>query len=155
MTLDEKMERQDASIKKMAKALREGARMLDLACPVCNNPIFQTKSGTRICVSCERMVMFENEMHEQRLGNAVASKNEVPPVQLPANKNAASRTELAHQPISIVLGALKERCVEKLAMLVTKMDQLSDEKELSVVYDNLLKILKVMKQIGFPWLDSR
>jgi hypothetical protein len=39
MTLEEKMERQDASIKKMAKALREGARMLDIACPVCNNPI--------------------------------------------------------------------------------------------------------------------
>jgi uncharacterized Zn finger protein (UPF0148 family) len=127
MTLEEKMERQDASIKKMAKALREGARMLDIACPVCNNPIFQLKSGEKVCVSCERKVVFEGEMPKKGKDNAPPSTNENAPA---------------------VLSLLKERCVDKLASLVTKMERTTDENELSVVYANVLKVIGILKQIS-------
>lgn len=149
MTLEEKMDRQDASIKKMAKALKEGARMLDLACPVCNNPIFQAKSGEKMCVSCERKVIIEGEMPKKGDDNAIPSINKVATQQDALKKALPVQAETASQSIPAILSSLKERCVDKLASLVQKMERTTDEGELSILYANVLKVLEILKQLNF------
>jgi len=42
----------------MADLLRSGNTMLNLACPVCNNPIFRKKDGDTFCPTCNREVLI-------------------------------------------------------------------------------------------------
>ena len=56
--------------KKMANLLKSGYTMLNLACPVCNNPIFRDKNGDALCPICNRKVIFTNhedsDIHEEK-----------------------------------------------------------------------------------------
>ncbi|MBA7591117.1 hypothetical protein ES708_33268 [subsurface metagenome] len=52
--------------KKMADLLRTGHKMLNLSCPICNNPIFQNKEGVSFCAICNRA---EISLKENFLGN--------------------------------------------------------------------------------------
>ena len=47
-------------IKKMADLLRSGHTMLNLACPICNNPIFKNKAEELFCPVCNREVIMVN-----------------------------------------------------------------------------------------------
>ncbi len=149
MTQDEKMDKQDANIKKMAKALREGARMLDLACPVCNNPVFQNKSGEKVCVACERKVIIEGEEPKKKEGNAIISTNTVAPQKSALDKGAPIQAGSTLKSSRAIASLLMERCMEKLASLVGKMERTSDEHELSIVYENILKVLEILKQLNY------
>jgi len=42
----------------MADLLRSGNTMLNMACPVCNNPLFRKKSGETFCPICEKKVLI-------------------------------------------------------------------------------------------------
>jgi uncharacterized Zn finger protein (UPF0148 family) len=44
--------------KTMANLLKAGYTMLNLACPVCNNPLFRNKSGDILCPICNRKVLI-------------------------------------------------------------------------------------------------
>lgn len=46
----------------MAEFLRSGYTMLNIACPVCNNPIFRDKSGEKFCPSCNRKIIINDKM---------------------------------------------------------------------------------------------
>ncbi|MHA1991271.1 MAG: Sjogren's syndrome/scleroderma autoantigen 1 family protein [Candidatus Hodarchaeales archaeon] len=60
----------------MADLLRMGYTMLNMACPVCNNPIFQNKSGDKFCPSCDRKVLVVNEKTTKSYqNNDISSKN--------------------------------------------------------------------------------
>jgi uncharacterized Zn finger protein (UPF0148 family) len=48
--------KEDAKV--MADLLKSGHRMLNLSCPICNNPIFQKKTGTAFCPICNRKVVL-------------------------------------------------------------------------------------------------
>lgn len=148
MTLENKMERQDADIKKMAKALREGARMLDLACPVCNNPIFQAKSGEMMCVACERQVVLEGEGQKRKEENATTSINEDTSQKGKPGETTVVQADGASRSSRAILLVLKERSIEKLASLVKKMGGIADENELSLVYSNILKLLEILRHLS-------
>ncbi len=45
----------------MAELLRAGNTMLNLACPICNNPIFRDKEGNVFCPVCNRPVKQIND----------------------------------------------------------------------------------------------
>lgn len=45
----------------MGNLLRSGYKMLNLACPICNNPIFESKEGKKFCPVCEREVIIKNK----------------------------------------------------------------------------------------------
>jgi uncharacterized Zn finger protein (UPF0148 family) len=55
--------------KKMADLLRSGNTMLNLACPICNNPIFKNKSGELFCPVCNREVIIVENKHDQNIEN--------------------------------------------------------------------------------------
>jgi len=49
----------------MADLLRSGYTMLNIACPVCNNPVFRNKEGEKFCPSCNRKVVVINDQITQ------------------------------------------------------------------------------------------
>ncbi|MBY8989344.1 MAG: hypothetical protein KGD58_01200 [Candidatus Lokiarchaeota archaeon] len=56
----------------MAELLRMGYTMLNIACPVCNNPIFRSKEGEKLCPSCNRKVVV---MTDNSIQNYVKSED--------------------------------------------------------------------------------
>ena len=48
----------------MADLLRSGNTMLNMACPVCNNPIFRKKNGEAFCPTCNRKVLILKDKNE-------------------------------------------------------------------------------------------
>ncbi|MFX1321251.1 MAG: Sjogren's syndrome/scleroderma autoantigen 1 family protein [Promethearchaeota archaeon] len=53
------------NISKMADLLRSGHKMLNMACPICNNPIFQRRNGETFCPTCNREVsIIESKSHQ-------------------------------------------------------------------------------------------
>jgi len=53
--------------KKMADLLRTGHKMLNLSCPICNNPIFQNKEGVSFCVICNREVIMADSVSDKNI----------------------------------------------------------------------------------------
>ncbi len=52
---------------KMADLLRSGHKMLNLSCPICNNPIFQNKDGVSFCAICNREVIVANNISDKNV----------------------------------------------------------------------------------------
>jgi len=52
-------------IKKMADLLRSGNTMLNMACPVCNNPVFRNKGGVSFCPVCDRKIVVVKNIPNQ------------------------------------------------------------------------------------------
>jgi uncharacterized Zn finger protein (UPF0148 family) len=62
--------------KKMANLLRSGHKMLNLSCPVCNNPIFKKKNGEIFCPICDRPVILNNKLSNESIKSDTELKNE-------------------------------------------------------------------------------
>lgn len=62
--------------KKMASLLRSGHKMLNLSCPVCNNPIFKKKNGEMFCPICDRPVILNDKLLNESIKSDKKSKNE-------------------------------------------------------------------------------
>jgi uncharacterized Zn finger protein (UPF0148 family) len=66
--------KEDAKI--MADLLKSGHKMLSLSCPICNNPIFQNKSGTTFCAICNREVsLVDKDSNKNRVDNKPTVNN--------------------------------------------------------------------------------
>ncbi len=53
----------------MAEFLRSGHTMLNMACPVCNNPIFRDKNGDKYCPICNKRVLIIKNESQQKVLN--------------------------------------------------------------------------------------
>lgn len=62
--------------KKMAELLRTGYKMLNLSCPVCNNPIFKKKDGEMFCPICNRPVIFNDTSLNETIKSVKGLKDE-------------------------------------------------------------------------------
>jgi len=61
------MSKEDAGIKKAAELLRQGATMLDIACPICNMPLFRLKNGDIVCPNHGKVYLVKNEEEEKKV----------------------------------------------------------------------------------------
>ncbi|MFX0080122.1 MAG: Sjogren's syndrome/scleroderma autoantigen 1 family protein [Candidatus Hodarchaeota archaeon] len=63
----------------MADLLRSGHTMLNIACPICNNPVFRNKEGDKFCPSCNRKVVVINDKITQNLEKkeAISENNRI------------------------------------------------------------------------------
>ncbi|MHA1915927.1 MAG: Sjogren's syndrome/scleroderma autoantigen 1 family protein [Promethearchaeota archaeon] len=59
----------------MAELLRSGHTMLNIACPVCNNPVFQNLAGEKFCPTCNREVRVVNEEPEKNSNDKLSQNN--------------------------------------------------------------------------------
>lgn len=123
--------------------------MLDLACPVCNNPIFQVQGGDKACVVCERKVILESELPES------TSTGGEPP--LPGSRGNAGPP---HDAISLkdshgretrdtIFHELRDVALHKLAMLVDELDHARTVQEVSMVNKAITEILSILERLKF------
>jgi UPF0148 protein len=54
----------NASVKRGANLLVQGATLTDLSCPACSSPLFRLKDGTLWCAKDEKKVVFVKEGEE-------------------------------------------------------------------------------------------
>jgi len=115
--------------KKMADLLRTGHKMLNLSCPICNNPIFQNKEGVSFCVICNREVI---------IADSVSNKN-IEEKETILNKN----TKQGNIP-SVLITVLTDK-LNWITQKLKKENQLDIiEKYLKILFD-LLNLLEKAK----------
>ncbi|MHA2182793.1 MAG: Sjogren's syndrome/scleroderma autoantigen 1 family protein [Promethearchaeota archaeon] len=118
----------------MADLLRLGHTMLNIACPVCNNPIFRNKSGEKYCPSCDRKVVIMNENNAQTY-----QKNTL---------NSAKNLNLKSNFKETVFTSLEEGISTKIQWLIEKL-RIETDIELLRNYINLISNLLDLLDKGF------
>ena len=110
----------------MADLLRMGHTMLNIACPVCNNPIFRNKSGEKYCPSCDRKVVVMNDN--------TAQINQKPIIKSESNLNV--KTDIKET----VYNSLEDGISEKIQWLIEKF-RVETDIELIRKYVNVISNL--------------
>ena len=64
----------DEHTKKMADLLRSGYTMLNMACPICNNPLFKNKEDEIFCPICNRKVQIVKEDNKTSVNKSEGPK---------------------------------------------------------------------------------
>jgi uncharacterized Zn finger protein (UPF0148 family) len=112
--------KEDARV--MADLLKSGHKMLSLSCPICNNPIFQKKSGTTFCAICNREVLL---------------------VDKDSNKNDVDIKPTVNNPLEItnLNSEIKSVLIEKINWIAHKLE---NETQLHIINEYLELILNVL-----------
>ena len=113
----------------MADLLRMGYTMLNIACPVCNNPIFRNKEGEKFCPSCNRKVVVMNNNNNQKKPNDISKYTQ--------NLSDFSENDILNS-IKLVIG-------KKIQLVLQKLDdeiEIELIKKYSVLLSDLYKFLK-------------
>ncbi|MBP1357332.1 MAG: hypothetical protein JZD40_02425 [Sulfolobus sp.] len=66
------MSKEEPALKKAADLLRQGATMLDIACPICHMPLFKLKSGDIVCPTHGKVYLVKDEEEEKRISLSVS-----------------------------------------------------------------------------------
>ena len=61
------MSKEDTGVKKAAELLRQGATMLDIACPKCHMPLFKLKNGDIVCPNHGKVIVVKDEEEEKKI----------------------------------------------------------------------------------------
>ncbi|MHA2007459.1 MAG: Sjogren's syndrome/scleroderma autoantigen 1 family protein [Promethearchaeota archaeon] len=69
----------------MAELLRSGYTMLNIACPICNNPIFRDKKGEKFCPTCNRKVIINDKITIQNKENTLSLDDNALPKKIEYN----------------------------------------------------------------------
>ncbi len=144
-----KEQEQDVNIKKMAKYLREGAKMLDIACPVCNNPIFQFKTGEKACVVCERPVILEQEDTRTQEQSKEVIENEHVNVLEVNVKNEKINAAPTTNDLSLAVANLRNACIKKMEELTNKLTRTENENDIKNLMGIIYQLLEVLEKIRF------
>ena len=100
------------NIKKMADLLRSGSTMLNMACPVCNNPIFRNKDGNTYCPTCNRKVLVVNDHYQK---NKIIEESK---------KSSNTEDNLINQKELLdLLNSLQSVILEKVNMVTNKLEE--------------------------------
>jgi len=122
------------NIKKMADLLRSGTTMLNMACPICNNPIFRNKDGTIFCPTCNRNVLITNNQNHSNERTEIYYNKE-----LGTNKQ--------NRQIEI-LSLLQDVLFEKLEMLTDKLKNETHLQLIETYTKVLLNFLDLLNKIS-------
>lgn len=120
-------EKEEQNIKKMAQLLREGATMLDLTCPQCDNIIFKLKTGNKYCPTCNKEVFYENEFKIIKQKDLSEEKKD--------ERNLINEKMIIRDKIN------------KISILIANNEQISMIKDLLDVLDKLLDVYQKLSNI--------
>lgn len=114
----------DLLIKTMANLLREGATMLDISCPNCDNILFKLKDGNMFCPNCKQYVVREEDIKEKSENNDVNSiKTQVESPD--THKNFNFERKIIKNKISNLIKELESEDSDvKMELLVNMIDRL-------------------------------
>lgn len=78
----------DEKTKKAAELLLQGATMLQISCPQCNDPIYRKRDGQMFCVNCQSLIVFERDakIEEKQQSKRIETND---PIQSKIDKLAA------------------------------------------------------------------
>ncbi|MBD3352816.1 MAG: hypothetical protein GF364_15115 [Candidatus Lokiarchaeota archaeon] len=121
----------DQVIKKMAQLLRNGATMLDLTCPKCDNILYRLKSSKIICPACNREVIIQDN----------TNRNEtIESIETMAETGESSKIKSIS---NINIGVLSES-INKIIQMLKKSNQINQLMDLSVILERLVKTYKLL-----------
>ena len=113
----------------MAGLLRSGYTMLNLGCPVCNNPLFRKKNDDIFCPICNKKVIIKKE--------EAVSTNSKDAGKSTHNKQDISRNEIEFKfNFNYLLGILEK-----------KIDLISQKLEQETQIDLIEKYIKLLIKI--------
>ena len=118
----------------MADLLRMGYTMLNIACPVCNNPIFQNKSGDKFCPSCDRKVVVVNDKTDQSYQNNKSS----------LKNNLSIKTNLRES----VYTSLEDVVSKKIQWIIEKLYVETDIEIVGSYIDLISNLLNLLNKIN-------
>ena len=118
----------------MADLLRMGHTMLNIACPVCNNPIFRNKSGEKYCPSCDRKVVVMNDN--------TAQTNQKQIIKSESNLNV--KTEIKEA----VYKSLEDGISEKIQWLIEKFRVETDIELIRKYVDVISNLLDLLNKVS-------
>jgi len=125
----------------MADLLRSGHTMLNIACPVCNNPVFRDKEGEKFCPSCNRKVVVTNDQITPNF-----EKREI------ASENNRNSEEIRNKD---VLNSLNEVILKKMQWIIEKL-KMETQLELIKNYTDILsKLYDLLNKITFSIRNNK
>ena len=113
----------------MAGLLRSGYTMLNLGCPVCNNPLFRKKNDDIFCPICNKKVIIKKE-------EAVSTNSK------DAGKSAHNKQDISRNEIEF-----KFNFNYLLGILEKKIDLISQKLEQETQIDLIEKYIKLLIKI--------
>ena len=110
-------DKDDASVKRMADLLRQGATMLADACPQCGSPLFKVKEDI-YCVKCDRRIVYAN-----------------------------SDEEVEVQAVKTLIPELRETLINKLKALNEVVDNETDTEALTKLANLMVLLLQALHKL--------
>jgi len=118
--------KEDARI--MADFLKSGHKMLSLSCPICNNPIFQNKSGINFCPICNREVLLVDKDSNKNDGDIKSTGN-----------NPVEVTNLNSDIYSVL--------IEKINWIAHKLESETQLHIISEYLELILNLLNILEKL--------
>jgi uncharacterized Zn finger protein (UPF0148 family) len=125
------------NIKKMADLLRSGNTMLNMACPVCNNPIFRNRDGDTFCPTCNRNVLIVKDS---------------PPKEKMYEQSGIYQEEQGKDLIKRKIDlytSLEEAILEKIEIIITKLRKENQLQVIENLTTILLNFLDILEKLSF------
>jgi uncharacterized Zn finger protein (UPF0148 family) len=119
----------------MADLLRSGNTMLNIACPVCNNPIFRKRDGNTYCPTCNRNVLIVKE--DTHKGNVMQKSEIIHEKQ--ENRIYNRKTELLY--------SLQDVILEKIEIITKKLRNETHSQVIEINTKILLNCLDILNKI--------
>ena len=125
----------------MADLLRSGYTMLNIACPVCNNPVFRNKEGEKFCPSCNRKVVVTNDQITQ---NFEKREN--------ASANNRNSEFISNKD---VINSLNEVIPKKMQWIIEKLKTETQLKLIKNYTDILSTLYDLLNKINFSLRNNK
>ena len=125
----------DAKI--MADLLRSGHTMLNLACPVCNNPLFRDKNNEIFCSVCKKKVIIKKNEDIDESSKLFEKKNETSEI-----------LEEIDDKVVYNLNSLKTILEEKLKWVSQKLEKETQIDLIERYIEVLIKLFDFLKKIN-------
>lgn len=120
----------------MADLLRSGNKMLNMACSVCNNPIFRNNEGITFCPTCNRPVIIVDDNTNQDNG---IKKNEI--------KNNKNQEEFHLNRHNELLNLIENVICEKIKMITAKLENETHLQVIETYTKILLNCIDILNKI--------
>ena len=121
----------------MADLLRSGYTMLNLSCPVCNNPLFRKKQNDIFCPICNKKVIYKKEASTNK---KIENKDN-----LTDRKQDIEKRELSFKfETKLLLNILQK----KIDFISKKLEEETQIELIEKYVDLLIKIYDILRKIN-------
>jgi uncharacterized Zn finger protein (UPF0148 family) len=119
---------------KMAELLRTGHTMLNLSCPVCNNPLFRNRENEMFCPVCNRLVQFLSE-----------NQSDITPSKNTSELKKDNKKSVDNNQTLNTINSLRIVLIKKLEFITQELDS---ETQLNLISSKLSIISEILKLLN-------